>query len=111
MRQISESANLSKVYTNHKIRGTTASVMKDKFGLIGAAHVSHHHLYELLRSYLAKPTLQEKAKYGTALFNFTKKEGKAIAPDRDEEMEEAAQLQQRHKLSCKKKTCAVSKPP
>lgn len=80
MKQISISTNLPKLYTNHKIRGTTASIVQDKFGLHGAAHVTHHRSYESLRTYLAKPTLQDKANYSNALFEHASSPQKEISP-------------------------------
>lgn len=106
MKQISQSTNLPKLYTNHKIRGTTASVMKDKFGLFAACNVTHHKSYESLRSYLAKPTLEDKAKYSTALFNFPDeaKENAATSPK--------PKAKNPSKLSLKRKPSAtLSKPP
>lgn len=70
MKEISALTNLPKLYTNHKLRGTTATVMESKFGLSKTVHVTQHKSYESLRAYLAKPTIKEREEYSSALFNY-----------------------------------------
>ena len=71
MAAISQKANLSKRYTNHKIKGTTATVMKNAgHSLDEIATVTHHKNLESLKCYLAKPTLEDKVNFSKTLSKF-----------------------------------------
>lgn len=70
---ISQRANLSRRYTNHEIRKTTATGMKS--GGIPEQRIAHmlkHKDMQSLSHYLAKPTIEEKRENATALYNYTR---------------------------------------
>ena len=73
---ISQSANLSKRYTNHKIKGATATAMK-KAGhtLEEIAFMTKHKNLESLKLYLAKLTMEEKENFSKLLCNYSKTAG------------------------------------
>ena len=82
MTEISKKAKLSRVYTNHAVRKTTATAMKRSgFSLEEIANVTKHKNIECLKHYLAAPTHAEKEKYSNALLNYGNKENqKKILP-------------------------------
>ena len=82
MKEISKQAGLSFTYTNHCIRGTTASAMK-RFGyaLPDIAKVTGHQNLESLKYYLENPTLQDKQNYSNDLFKYTGQECDSDKPD------------------------------
>ena len=72
MSTISKEAKLSKRYTNHCIRKTTATGMKKQgFDLREIANVTKHKNIQSLENYIAGPTHSEKENYSEALFNYT----------------------------------------
>ena len=73
MKIISEAANLSKIYTNHQIRKTTATGMRRSgFSLEQIANVTKHNNLDSLKHYVDAPTLEEKESYNEGLFNYGK---------------------------------------
>ena len=63
-----DAANLSRLYTNHCIRGTSATALyREGMTLQEVANVTGHVNLESLRFYLEKPTLMDKAKAADAL--------------------------------------------
>ena len=71
MKDISEKAKLSKIYTNHQIRKTTATGMhKSGFTLEQISHVTKHKNLDSLKHYVAAPTIQEKEAYNEGLFSY-----------------------------------------
>lgn len=72
MSVISERAKLSRRYTNHNLRKTTATGMKK--GGIPETRIAHHLKHKDLQSlshYLEKPTIEDKRENAAALFNYT----------------------------------------
>ena len=71
MKEISKKANLSKIYTNHQIRKTTATGMhKEGFSFEQIANVTKHKNLDSLKHYISGPTLNEKQSYNEGLFNY-----------------------------------------
>lgn len=71
MKEISRKAELSQIYTNHEIRSTTATAMhKSKFNLKEIQNVTKHKNIQSLDRYVSGPTLEEKEKYSTALYQY-----------------------------------------
>ena len=71
MKEISDVAGLSKIYTNHQIRKTPVTGMhRSGFSLQEIANVTKHKNLDSLKHYVSKPTLQEKASYNQGLFNY-----------------------------------------
>lgn len=69
---ISEKANLSRRYTNHELRKTTATGMMK--GGISDCRIAHHLKQKDLQSlsiYLEKPTVKDKRENAAALYNYT----------------------------------------
>ena len=74
MSDISKKAKLSKNYTNHTVRKTTATAMKRSgFSLQEIANVTKHKNLESLKHYLAAPTHEEKESYSNALHDYGQK--------------------------------------
>ena len=72
MKTISEKANLSKMYTNHCIRKTTATGLRRQgFDLKDIANVTKHKNLQSLEHYIGGPTHQEKENYSDALFTYS----------------------------------------
>ena len=89
MSTISKQAKLSKRYTNHCIRKTTATGMKKQgFDLREIANVTKHKNIQSLENYIAGPTHAEKENYSEALFNYTHndKPQKRKSAEKDEEV-------------------------
>ena len=87
LKQISENAGLSVIYTNHSIRGTTATAMhKLGYSLHDISQVTKHKNIESLKCYLDKPNLDDFEKYSTSLFKYASKENEI--PNSNEEFEE-----------------------
>lgn len=73
---ISKRAKLSRRFTNHCIRGTTATALKKSgFSIPEIASVTKHKNYQSLKHYLAVPDIDEKIKFSNALFKFGKNNG------------------------------------
>ena len=71
MKEISEKAHLSKIYTNHQIRKTTATGMhQEGFSLQEIAHVTKHKNLDSLKHYVSAPTLHDKQRYNDGLFSY-----------------------------------------
>ena len=65
-------AKLSKIYTNHCIRKTTATVMhRQGYDLKEIANVMKHKNLQSLEHYIAAPTHSEKENYSDSLFQYT----------------------------------------
>ena len=70
--EILRAAGLSFVYTNHCIRGTTATGMKKNgHTLEEIAHVLKHKNLESLEHYLDAPTMKDRENYSKCLFKYT----------------------------------------
>ena len=104
MKELSEKASLSCIYTNHKIRKTTATgLQRSGSTLEQIAHVTKHKNLDSLKHYVDKPTLCDKENYNDGLFNYairetlnqqeqhqnTRKKQKVLdnTPESDEEIE------------------------
>ena len=71
MKEISEKAKLSHIYTNHQIRKTTATGMhQEGFTLQEIANVMKHKKLDSLKHYVAAPTLHDKQQYNNDLFSY-----------------------------------------
>ena len=71
MKEISKEANLSKTYTNHCIRKTTATALHRKgFGLNDIKNVTKHKNIDSLKHYIGAPTYKEKQNYNSALLSY-----------------------------------------
>ena len=71
MKEISKEAKLSKKYTNHCIRKTTATAMKKQgFDLHEISHVTKHKNLDSLKHYIEAPTYSDKRKYNNAMANY-----------------------------------------
>ena len=87
MKEISTQAKLSRSYTNHQIRKTTATgIKRSGFTLEQIAHVTKHKNLDSLKHYVDAPTLSEKQSYNEGLFNYgTKKMSKNPKRSQDED--------------------------
>ena len=71
LQEISKRSKLNTIYTNHCIRGTTATALKKLgFSIPEIASVTKHRNYQSLEHYLEKPTLEERGKFSESLFNY-----------------------------------------
>ena len=71
MKDISTDANLSRIYTNHCIRKTTATALKRKgFDLNEISHVTKHKNLDSLKHYIGGPTYNDKRKYNDAMSSY-----------------------------------------
>ena len=74
MKEISKNAGLSYIYTNHCIRGTTATAMhRSGYSLHEIAQVTRHKNIESLKYYLEEPTLDDMQNYSKSLFDYAEK--------------------------------------
>ena len=73
MKTISTNAKLSKMYTNHCIRKTTATGMhRQGYSLKEIANVTKHKNLQSLENYISGPNHTDKQGYSTALFDYSK---------------------------------------
>lgn len=71
LQEISKKANLSTMYTNHCIRGTTATALKKLgFSIPEIASVTKHRNFQSLEHYLEKPSLEERGRFSKSLFQY-----------------------------------------
>ena len=71
MKDISEDAKLSRIYTNHCIRKTTATALKRQgFDLTEIQNVTKHKNLDSLKYYISGPTYKEKRNYNGAVLNY-----------------------------------------
>lgn len=90
MKTISEKAGLSRIYTNHKIRSSTATAMhKQKFDLREIQNVTKHKNLQSLDRCVGGPDLDDKKHYSDALYKYatTSKKWSLPAPDKSKEPE------------------------
>ena len=74
MKTISENTKLSKIYTNHCIRKTTATGMyRQGYSLKEIANETKHKNLQSLEHYINGPNHQDKTSYLNALFDYSKK--------------------------------------
>ena len=74
MKDISAQAKLSKIYTNHQIRKTTATGLhRSGFSLQQIVNITKHKNLDSLKHYMEKPTLTEKHTYNQGLFQYGNK--------------------------------------
>lgn len=74
MKTISEAANLSKIYTNHCLRVTTATVLaKAGVETRNICSVTGHRNEASLKSYIQGPTMQQRHAFSTTLGSHGKK--------------------------------------
>ena len=98
MKTIPKQANLSKTYTNHSIRKTTATAMyRSGFSLKEISHVTKHKNLDSLKHYISGPTHTDKETYSNALFDYARKEKREIAPKRSQQAEEMEETTKRSK--------------
>ena len=70
--EISKIAEISYIYTNHCINGTTASTMKCAgYTLQEIAFIIKHKNLKSLKYYLEQPSLEDKTNFSKSLFNQT----------------------------------------
>ena len=83
MKEISKKANLSKIYTNHQIRKTTATALyRSGFDLKHVANVTKHKNLDSLKHYVAGPTYKDKENYNSALLQYAQEdEDENATPD------------------------------
>ena len=75
MKEISKQAGLSKIYTNHQIRKTTATGLHQSgFTLQEIANVTKHKNLDSLKHYISGPTMEDKQTYNDSLFCYGNKE-------------------------------------
>ena len=75
MKEISEDAELSKIYMNHCIQKTTATAMKRQgFDLNEIQNVTKYKNLDSLNHYIAGPMYKEKQSYNDALLNYAENE-------------------------------------
>ena len=73
MKTISKNAKLSKMYTNHCIRKTTATGMHCQgYSLKEIANVTKHKNLQSLENYISGPNQNDKQGYSSALFDYSK---------------------------------------
>ena len=71
MSEIAKSAELSRNYTNHQIRKTTATAMYHQgFDLHEISHVTKHKNLDSLKYYVAGPMHSDKERYNQGLFSY-----------------------------------------
>lgn len=69
---ICEKVHLQRKYTNHCLRGTTATAMKKLgYSVVDIANVTNHKSHQSLSSYLERATLEDRRNYCNSLFTFT----------------------------------------
>ena len=75
LKKNSENAGLTTTYTNHCIRGMTATAMyKSGYSLHDIAQVTKHKNIESLKFYLQQPTIDDMESYSNSLFKYADKE-------------------------------------
>ena len=78
MSTISENSGLSVMYTNHCIRGTTATAMHHSgYSLQDIKFVTCYKNIESLKFYFEQPTISDMENYSDLLFQYTDKDTKA----------------------------------
>ena len=71
MKEISEHANLSRIYTNHCIQKMMATVLhRQGFDLNEIQNVTKHKNLDSLKHYISAPTYKEKKNYNNALLQY-----------------------------------------
>ena len=83
MTEISKNAKLSRIYTKHQIRKTTATALhRSGFSLQEIANVTKHKNLDSLKHYVAGPSHSDKENYNEALHSYGSTTPGAIAPKR-----------------------------
>ena len=78
LKTICQNAGLSQVYTNHCLRGTTATVLREfGYSIPEIASVTKHKNHQSLEHYLAKPSVKQKASFCDSLFKYVAVEEEA----------------------------------
>ena len=89
MKEISTAAKLSKQYTNHQIRKTTATGMhRSGFTLEQIANVTKHKNLDSLKHYVSAPTLKEKENYNEGLFSYGARDNKEVEKPQQNQSED-----------------------
>ena len=71
MKEISEHANLSRIYTNHCVQKMMATVLhRQGFDLNEIQNVTKHKNLDSLKHYISAPTYKEKKNYNDALLQY-----------------------------------------
>ena len=84
MSEISKNASLSKKYTNHCMRGTTATAMhRSGYSLHDIAQVTKHKNIETLKFYLQQPTIEDMENYSNSLFQYASTTNKQVQGKED----------------------------
>ena len=82
MKEISKNAGLSRIYTNHCIRGTTATAMhRSGYSLHDIAQVTRHKNIESIKFYLQTPTIEDMENYSNSLFDYANDSSKQVQQD------------------------------
>ena len=90
MKTISKNAELSKIYTNHCIRKTTATAMHCQgFDLKQIANVTKHKNLQSLENYIGGPSHDEKQEYSNKLFEYASEPVKNAIKHKSNEENEA----------------------
>ena len=75
MKEISKEAKLSKIYTNHCIRKTTATALKwQGFELNEISHITKHKNLDSVKHYIGGLTYSDKRRYNEAMSNYASTE-------------------------------------
>ena len=89
MKTISKQAGLSKEYTNHQIRKTTATALaRSGFSLKEIADVTKHKNLESLKYYIGGPSHDEKENYSDALHQYTHQTKRKSTEDNENQQAE-----------------------
>ena len=82
LKKICENSGINMIYTNHCLRGMTATAMhKSGYSLHDITQVTKHKNLESLKSYLAKLTIDDMQNYSNSLFDYTSNENKENSDD------------------------------
>ena len=75
LKQICENSGLTRIYSNHCIRGTTATAMhKSGYSLHDIPQITKHKNLESLKCYLEKHTIEDMENYSDSLLMYVSKE-------------------------------------
>ena len=115
MKEISKKAKLSKIYTNHQIRKTTATAMyKSGFGLKEISNVTKHKNLDSLKHYIGGPTYKDKENYNQALLQYAENSNDEPAPPQQNKRksdENSTSSEFKKRSNVPKKSCAVPMYP
>ena len=112
MKTISKAAGLSKEYTNHQIRKTTATALaRSGFTLKEISNVTKHKNLESLKYYIGGPTLDEKETYSNALHEYAQKSTSKRSTSFVKRSKDPLDERKKIKKTAKKPTSTATRPP